>query len=294
MEKNPDQKHINLTDPDAPLMKGKKGNFDTNYNIQVGCGEDQVITFCDVTLHGNDKTQLIPSLKGIMKNTGKKIETVLADADYGTFDSLEYMDQNNMIGYVPYRNMNSSFKDQPFHIIHFLYDKKRDCYICPAAKQLNYYHTSQDKKRKQFYRQYRVDCIKTCKNCSFSDQCVPKKTTRRILKRETRQHLRDQMKTRLNSADGRQIYLKRLHPIEAFFGHIKYNLGYTHFLLRGLEKVKAEFTLICLAFNLRKLIAKLICWYMKIGAFNPLLINRKQNQYVIPNMSMNFLNTLYK
>ena len=86
METNSDKKHVNLIDPDAPLMKGKKGNFDTNYNIQAACGEDEVITFCDVTQKGNDKVQLIPSLKGIMKNTGKQIKIVLADADYGTFD----------------------------------------------------------------------------------------------------------------------------------------------------------------------------------------------------------------
>ncbi len=49
------------------------------------------------------------------------------------------------------------------------------------------------------------------------------------------------------------MYHRRMHPIEAIFGHLKYNLGYTQFLLRGLEKVKGEFTLMCLTYNLRKL-----------------------------------------
>ena len=264
LDQNPSQKHINLTDPDAPLMKGKKGNFETNYNIQVACGEDQVITFCDVVLQGNDKSQLIPSLKGIMNNTGKEIKTVLADADYGTFDSLEYMVQNNMVGYVPYRDMNTTYEDQPFHAAHFNYDDENDFYICPAAKQLNYYRTSEDKKRKQCFRHYRTDAIQTCKQCPFINQCVPKKAARRIIKRETRQHFRDQMKQRLNSDPGRQMYRNRLHPIESFFGQIKHNLGYTRFLLRGLQKVKAEFTLICLTYNLRKLIAKLICLLLAV------------------------------
>jgi len=50
-------------------MKGKKGIFDTNYNTQVACGEDQVITFCDIILQGNDKGQLEPALNSIVKNT---------------------------------------------------------------------------------------------------------------------------------------------------------------------------------------------------------------------------------
>ena len=60
------------------------------------------------------------------------------------------------------------------------------------------------------------------------------------------------------SEEGKKIYLRRLHPIEAIFGHFKYNLGYTRFLLRGLEKVKAEFSLMCLTYNLGKLIKHLL------------------------------------
>lgn len=267
MEKDPVQDRINLTDPDAPLMKGKKGNFDTNYNVQIACGEDQVITYCDVVLQGNDKAQLIPALQGIMNNTNKEVQTVLADADYGTFDSLEYMAQNNMEGYVPFRDMNTPFKDKPFHTVHFVYNDNNDYYTCPNSKQLYYYRSSEDKKRKQFYRHYRTDLPQTCKQCPFKDQCVPKRSVRRIINRETRQHLRDQMKQRLNSDLGRKIYQKRLHPVESFFGHIKYNLRYTRFCLRGLKKVKAEFTLICLTYNLRKLITKLIYFLEMIKAF---------------------------
>jgi hypothetical protein len=75
------------------------------------------------------------------------------------------------------------------------------------------------------------------------------------------------MKQRLNSAEGQNIYQKRLHPIEALFGHVKYNLGYTHFLLRGLKKVKAEFTLICLTHNLRKMIGHLISFFANLPWF---------------------------
>ena len=292
LENSPNQKHINLTDPDAPLMKGKKGNFDTNYNIQITCGEDQVITFCDVIIQGNDKTQLVPSIEGIIRNTGKKIETILADADYGTYESLEYMAQNKIVGYVPYRDMNATFEKQAFHAIHFSYDAESDSYICPAGQQLNYYDTSEHKERKQTFRQYRTDDKQSCKGCPFFDQCVPKKLARRIIKRETRQGFKDQMKHRLNDEIGQQMYRKRLHPIESFFGHIKYNLGYTRFLLRGLQKVNAEFFLICLTYNLRKLIAKLVCFLTTVRTYYSPHFVKKHTQFVIPNMSMNFLKTL--
>ena len=246
---------MNLTDPDSPIMKGKKGNFDTNYNIQVACSEDQIITYNQVVLDGNDKAQLVPALQGIQANTGQQVETVLADADFGTFDSFEYMHKHNICGYVPYRDMNATFEDQAFHSVHFDYDAQRDVYICPAGHTLEFKSIKNDRSRNKQYRQYRT---KACKNCPFKKECCPsKKSPYRNILREVRQDLRDQMKQRLNSQEGKKIYARRLHPIEAIFGHLKYNLGYTRFLLRGLEKVQAEFTLMCLTYNLRKL-AKLM------------------------------------
>jgi len=247
---------LNLTDPDAPIMKGKKGNFDTNYNVQVACSEDQIISYCDVVTLGNDKAQLVPALQGIQANTGQKVEIVLADADFGTFDSFEYMHHHQICGYVPYRDMNASFEDQPYHSVRFDYDEKKDVYICPARHTLEFKSIRNDRSRNKQYRQYRT---KACKNCTFKKECCPsKKSPYRTISREVRQDLRDEMKQRLNSEEGKKVYRRRLHPIEAIFGHLKYNLGYTHFLLRGLEKVKAEFTLMCLAYNLGKLAKHLL------------------------------------
>lgn len=244
--------YLNLTDPDSLIMKGKKGDFDTNYNVQAGCGEDQIITYSDVVLDGNDKAQLIPALKGISKNTGKPVKQALADADYGTFDSLEYMDQNDIDGYVPYRNMNATY-EKPYASGNFIYNKEKDTYQCPQKHDLAFYRTNKDNQTQFNYRNYRTD---ECRTCPFQKECCQKGTARRVIKREVREGLKEQMKEKLNSEEGKAIYKKRLHPIEAFFGQLKFNLGYQQFLLRGLEKVKAEFTLMCLTHNLRKLIIK--------------------------------------
>ncbi|WP_367390844.1 transposase [Lewinella sp. LCG006] len=279
MKTDESKKTMNLTDPDAPIMKGKKGNFDTNYNIQVACSEDQIISYNNVVLDGNDKAQLIPALQGIQANTGQQVQVVLADADFGTFDSFEYMDTNNICGYVPYRDMNATFENQPFNSVHFDYDDQRDVYTCPAKHTLSFKSIKIDRTRNKEYRQYRTTA---CKNCPFKDECTPKRSPYRTILREVRQALRDQMKQRLNIPEGKKMYNRRLHPIEAIFGHLKYNLGYTRFLLRGLEKVKAEFTLMCLANNLRKLAkyllfpsiwtVKAIFWLLKAQniLFNPI------------------------
>lgn len=261
-------------------MRGKKGDFDTYYNVQAACGEDQIITYCETVLEGNDKAQLIPALKGIAQNTGKTVSRALADADYGNLDSFEYMEQNHIEGYVPYQYMNTTYEDKPFHATKFSYDKDKDIYLCPNNEVLAFYRKRIAKDRQQEFRYYRTNA---CKQCPFQKQCCKPKSVRRVIERETRQELRDQMKQRLNSHDGQKIYQKRLHPIEAFFGQLKYNLKYTHFLLRGLGKVKAEFTLMCLTHNLRKMIGYLAC-FLPIWCHLSDFLEQKNEKLVFPRL----------
>lgn len=68
---------------------------------------------------------------------------------------------------------------------------------------------------------------------------------------------RQQMRRRLEEATGKALYRLRKITIEPGFGIIKSAMGFTHFHLRGLEKVKNEWQLISLAFNCRRLA---LCW----------------------------------
>jgi hypothetical protein len=61
------------------------------------------------------------------------------------------------------------------------------------------------------------------------------------------------MSTKLRRAGYRSRYHLRKQVVEPVFGQIKQARAFRQFLLRGLEKVKAEWALICTAHNLRKL-----------------------------------------
>ncbi|MBS0609620.1 MAG: transposase, partial [Proteobacteria bacterium] len=58
---------------------------------------------------------------------------------------------------------------------------------------------------------------------------------------------------RLKTPQGQAAYRKRKWIVEAPNGWIKNVLGFRQFSLRGLEKVRAEFKLVCLALNLRRM-----------------------------------------
>jgi len=61
------------------------------------------------------------------------------------------------------------------------------------------------------------------------------------------------MQHRLATAAGKAVYAQRKSTVEPVFGIIKHVMGFRQFLLRGLEKVQGEWTLVCMAWNMKRL-----------------------------------------
>ncbi|HSJ76287.1 MAG TPA: IS1182 family transposase [Gemmatimonadales bacterium] len=61
------------------------------------------------------------------------------------------------------------------------------------------------------------------------------------------------MAHRLKTLEGRKLYAQRKHTPEPVFGIIKSVLGFRQFLLRGLDKVRGEWNLVTLAWNLKRM-----------------------------------------
>jgi transposase/IS5 family transposase len=61
------------------------------------------------------------------------------------------------------------------------------------------------------------------------------------------------MQHRLRTAEGRAVYARRKSTVEPVFGIMKQVMGFRQFMLRGLEKVQGEWTLVCMAWNMKRL-----------------------------------------
>jgi transposase len=61
------------------------------------------------------------------------------------------------------------------------------------------------------------------------------------------------MKHRLKTRAGKAAYALRKQTVEPVFGILKSVMGFRQFLLRGLENVRNEWTLVCLAWNLKRM-----------------------------------------
>jgi hypothetical protein len=63
------------------------------------------------------------------------------------------------------------------------------------------------------------------------------------------------MRQKLKTVEGRKIYAERKSTVEPVFGIIKHVLGFRQFSLRGLEAVSGEWTLVSMAWNLKRMFA---------------------------------------
>ena len=63
----------------------------------------------------------------------------------------------------------------------------------------------------------------------------------------------ERMKHRLQTPEGKAIYAQRKSVIEPIFGIIKHVMGFRQFMLRGFKKVQDEWSLVCMAYNLKRL-----------------------------------------
>jgi len=138
--------------------------------------------------------------------------------------------------------------DSPFASEKFTYDKATDTYTCPKGKASYKGRYRKDGNRFE-YRMPSSDC----RSCQFYGSCTKAKTGRRI-HRPFNQKIKEKLEKLYKSETGQGVYQKRKARVEHPFGYIKHNLGVNAFLLRGLEGVKAEYSLLSTAFNLTRMI----------------------------------------
>ena len=240
---------LNATDPDAVFMKTTAG-IKTAYNAQVCVDEDvQVIVAADVTNQPNDKEQLLPMVEQTEQNTDASIDILSADCGYSTANNLEKL-ESYIDAYIPddtYQSRSRGKEVSPFDKDNFIYDQSTDVFTCPEGKIVKFWHT-----RRYENGDYRVYRCVECTSCQHFGQCTPSKRGRSIWRRLVDKKIK-QMRSKLDSESGKAIYAKRKHIVEPVFGHIKSVLGFTGFHLRGLQKVKAEFKLVAIAHNLKKI-----------------------------------------
>jgi transposase len=249
------------TDPEATFMRMKEdhmrnGQLKAGYNVQTGTEEQFVVGF---SVHQNpgDPGCLVPHLKQVKQQLGRLPDNVVADSAYGSEENYVYLEQERVGNYLKYNTFYQEhrphFKPKPFDANFWPYQPEQDAFVCPQGQILHYLHTRKEHTENGFETERRVYACADCSACPLKAQCTKALGNRQIRVSFRLRALRAQAEYNLCSEKGRQLRAQRSTDVETVFGRIKQDWGFRRFLLRGLEKVKTEWGLLCIAHNFAKM-----------------------------------------
>lgn len=238
---------VSLTDSDSRAMARGKGLGQVGYNVQAAVdAKHKLIVAHEVTNEVTDRDQLAGMAKQAKAGLGTEQLAVVADMGYAHGHEVRECLGHGITPYVAKQNTSANAKLGLFGKERFRYERAHDCYWCPAGQQLTFRFQT-----RELGRDIRYYTTAACRTCEMKPHCTRNQASRRIT-RWVDEHVLEEMAQRVAANPG--IMRKRKVLAEHPFGVIKHAFGYGHFLMRGLESVRAEMSLSVLAFNIRRVI----------------------------------------
>ncbi len=237
---------ISLTDPDARLMV-VHSKVTVGYNAQVAVdAKHSLIVEQQVTNACNDMGLLARTAGAAMEALGVEQIDAVADMRYHSGDDIVACEADGITPYIPRPHRGTAVGNGLFPKERFRYDPVADVYHCPGGQVLDTRYASVT--RGHLSVQYSSPAA--CAGCQIKARCTTGRWRR--INRGEHEAVIERMAARLAKRPG--ILLIRKSTVEYPFGSIKQWMNQGAFLMRGLEKVRAEFSLTALAYNLRRAI----------------------------------------
>ena len=244
-------RQISTNDPDSRSILVTKSIVEVAYNTQNAVDDKHNLIVHTQATNTNDGKALHKAATQAKQNLQLKKEDslmVLADKGYHTGAELKQCQQDNMITHVAYKEQPSvKHIANEFLAESFNYDTLTDTYRCPAGAVLTSLGTWHNKNGDTGETSFRFKTYRTnaCKTCPLKSQCT--KLPKRIIQRS---EYKDAVDINDNNIKQNPKYYKRRQAIcEHPFGTLKRHWGYTHTLLKGLQKVNGEINLIMFCYN---------------------------------------------
>ena len=242
-----EDKQISVTDEDARRMRAGGGGSVVGYNVQTAVDEkNKLIAAADVTNEETDLRQLSGMAREAKANLQIDKLEVVADTGYSTTAEVVQCAEQGITAYVPKADTSANTAQGLYGKSRFTYDAQKDVYICPAGAELTYrFNTYELGRELRYYRS------SGCQRCALKPRCTRNKGNRTIT-REEDEAVIEAMAARVAAHPEKLKLRKQLceHP----FGTIKRFFGYTYFLMKGLFKVRCEWSLMTLAYNLKRVL----------------------------------------
>ena len=260
-----DRNSYSKTDVDATFMHMKddhmrNAQLKPGYNVQIGVDSEYIVA-ADIFSDRNDVWTLVPFLKTMEKKLGFKYPSVTTDSGYESEEGYEFLKENGQVPYIKPQTYEKwkrrSFKKDISKRENMAYDEEKDHYICHAGKYLKPIFIKTQKSKSGYKSEVTVYECENCSGCPHKEKCTKAKGNKRLYVSKNFIAKRQESYENIKSDTGIKYRMNRSIQVEGAFGVLKSDYEFQRFLLRGKTKVKLEFLLLSLGYNINKLHAKI-------------------------------------
>jgi transposase len=244
------------TDKDATFFRNKTDQLLPGYNVIIGTEEQLILNY---SLHqkASEVDKFVPHMKKLKQITnGRNPIRAIGDGTYGSDENYDFLKKEKIVSYLKYpgfyQERTGQAEKKRFNRINFIYDQKEDKIYCPEGREMLLREIEEkrtDNQYKQQIRKYKGNC----KGCKYLSLCSKSPGGRTIQFNKKLEKHKQLAKKNLCSSEGIELRKRRSVDVETVFADIKLNQGFRRFNLRGLEKVNAEFGLVAMAHNIKKI-----------------------------------------
>lgn len=245
---------MSTTDPDAVVIRHGRKESRPRYKTHRAVDDKHgVITATETTRSDvADGVKLMPLVKQHETNTGKSVETVVADATYGTVSNFRECHERGIRSHMAdlhLKNRRSSYKGI-FGEEAFTYDPETDTYVCPAGQRLV------RRKHKKVRRVYEYTAgPKVCGACPLKKQCT--RSRARTIRRHENHEAIEAARAQSHSTGAKRDRLRRRHLMEGSFADAANNHHFKRSRWRRLARQRIQDYLIAAVQNIEILLRHL-------------------------------------
>ena len=259
------------TDHDATFMRMKddymrNGQLKPGYNVQIGVDAEYIVGV-DISSERSDVDAMIPLL-GRMEQLSFSFETIVADAGYESEENYSYLDGRDIQANIKPQNYEKSkgraYKKDISRAENMAYNEALDYYLCSQGRQIVPVYVRNQKGKSGHISKVTIYECKSCEGCLDKAACIRSKANidlelshKRLYFSKDFQRYRAEALQRISSPEGILLRVNRSIQVEGVFGAIKEDMAFRRFLMRGQEKVRAEFLFLALGHNMLKLHSKI-------------------------------------
>jgi len=235
-------------DPDARYGHFPDGRTKPGYK-QHTVADDGSRVVMGITVTPADRhehNEAAPLVDKASKHLESPPEAVCADAAYASGRNYHDFKERGIRLVSPPPKARNGTGDRHYTIEAFVYDERRNVFICPHGKILKHVRTERQRGRR-IYRGLRTDC----RDCPLKPMCTG--GVQRYLKVSVHHSALIKLRADSRTADFQRLYAKRAPSIEGVFAEAKQWHGLGRAWRRGLAKTRVQCLLVSAVLNLKRL-----------------------------------------